>query len=213
MSDIDVQMKVGGQSPSSESDGVMTYPKINLRRELCVIDFFTQMALEGRAYNITLGTITTPVTGDINLTDAAAEACTDAGTGLTIMPVYLCVDVESVNGGTLSECAAKGVGAVSSAGTVAVALPLLIGGSDAMSTSRMNDAGGVTVASELVTTTRVYFSNRITAQADFQLADHYFRVPPTLKGPACFYLQVAGTTAGPTYFACYDFIEMRSVNI
>jgi hypothetical protein len=171
------------------------------------------MAMEGRGYNLTGGTITAPIPGDIAITDTAAEACTDADTGLTIMPVYLNVSVESLNGGTIPECAAKSVGAVSSAGTVAIALPLLIGGNTAMSTSRMNDAGGVTVTAELATTTRVHFSNRITAQADFPLADHYFLVPPPLKGPACFYLQVAGTTAGPTYFFSYDFIELRSANI
>jgi hypothetical protein len=95
----EARFKVGGVSPSSETD--MASPKVNLRREVCIIDFLTQMANEGRMYNVQAGTITTPLTGDIKITDTKAEMSTDADTGYVVIPVYLGVDLESFAGCTL----------------------------------------------------------------------------------------------------------------
>lgn len=213
MAESELRVFVNQDSPRSAADGVWQGVKGTKRAEVCVVDWLTEMALEGRIYQVQLGTITAPVTGDINVTDAAAEACADAQTGTTIMPIYLNVSVESINGGTLSEAHAKSVGAVSTAGDVFIPLPLYVGGVAANSTARMNDAGGVTVTAELATTTRVHFSSMITAQADFILADHVFVPMPVCAGPACFYLQVAGTTAGPTYFGHFDYVELPTISI
>src|SRR4030042_6236767 len=79
---------------------------------LVVMDFYTQMAIEGRVFQVRAGTITTPLTGDVDITDAKAEMCADAATGQTIIPVYLNVDLESFAGGTIPECAAKSAAAV-----------------------------------------------------------------------------------------------------
>jgi len=180
---------------------------------LIVQDFYTQMAIEQRVYQVQFGTITTPVTGDVNITDAAAELCADAAAGYTIVPVYLNISLESFAGGTLPECAAKSAGAVSTVGDVFVPLPLYIGGKAAATTARADAAGGCTVAAELATTTRVHYANVVTAQADRILADVDFTVPPVLPGPACFYVQVAATTAGPVYFAHFDYIELPTTGI
>jgi len=186
--------------------------KANKMGNLIVQDFYTQMAIEGRIYQVKAGTITAPITGDIEITDTAAEMCADAAAGYTIIPVYLNVSCE-VKGTALPECAAKSVGAVSTVGTAFVPLPLYIGGVAAGTTARAMTAGGVTVAAEVATTTRVHWTTVLTAIADWQLATKRFRVPPVLPGPACFYVQVAAGTAGPTYFAHFDYIELPTTAV
>lgn len=184
------------------------------RGELYIVDFFTRAVLEQRGFQVRIGTITAPVTGDIDITDAAAEACADAQTGMTIIPTSVNVDVESFAGGTLPTAAAKSVGAISTAGAVFVSLPLFIGGASAVTTARVAVAGGVTVTAELATTTRVHLTNTIAAVGNqVPLVDKEFRVPPVLKGPACFYLQVAAVTAGPVYFAHFDYLEFATADI
>ena len=136
----------------------------------------------------------------------------DALLGTTIIPIHLNVSLESFAGGPLPEVAAKSVGAVSTAGTAFVPLPLKIGATAATSTARVAAAGGVTVAAELATTTRQHFVNVVTAQADRILADTGFS-GIVLTGPACFYVQVAATTAGPVYFANFNYIEIPTVNV
>lgn len=183
------------------------------RGELYVLDWYTTQALEGRAYQVRAGTITAPLTGDVAITDTAAEMCADAVSGTTIIPVYLNGHVESLNGGTLPEIAAKSVATVSSAGTAFTPLPLDSGGPAAVSTARVQAAGSVTVTAELATTTLRHFANLVAVAGDVILADHFFRMPPKLRGPRCFYVQIAGVTAGPLYFAHFDYIEMPTANV
>lgn len=213
MADTDIQVLVNQDTLRSESEGVWADAKGSKRGEICVIDFLTEMALEGRIYQVRIGTVTTPVTGDILVTDTKAEACADAQTGTTIMPVYFNVCLESFAGGTLPEAAAKSVPTVSTSGAVFVPLPLYIGGNAAMSTARVAVAGGVVLAAEVATTTRVHFINANTAQADRILADHVFTPLPVLVGAACFYVQVSAATAGPVYFGHFDYIELPSTSI
>jgi len=204
---------VNQDSPRAASEETSIGWKGSKRGEGCVLDFFTAMALEGRVFQVRLGTITTGLTGDVDVTDTKAEASSDAATGYTIIPVYLNVDVESFAGGTLPMCAAKSQAAVSVSGTVFVALPLMTNGAAAASVCRVSAAGGVVVAAELNTTTRVHYQATAAAVGNFKLANESFRVPPVLLGPANFHLQVAAAAAGPVYFASYDFIELLSVAI
>ena len=170
--------------------------------------------LDGRGYQVRAGTITTPLTGDVEITDTAAEMCADAATGTTIIPVYLNATVESLNGGTLPNIAAKSVATVSSAGTAFVPLPLFSGGSAAVSTARVQAAGAVTVTAELATTTLRHFEKQVATAALEPLADHSFAShPPILVGPRCFYVQIAGVTAGPTYFAAFEYVEMPTLMV
>ena len=185
--------------------------RLTTMAEQVVANSFLAWILDGRGYQVRAGTITTPLTGDVEITDTAAEMCADAAVGTTIIPVYLNATVESLNGGTLPNIAAKSVATVSSAGTAFVPLPMFSGGSAAVSTARVQAAGAVTVTAELATTTPRHFEKQVATAALEPLADHHFLAPPVLVGPRCFYIQIAGVTAGPLYFAAFDYCEMPTL--
>src|SRR3990167_1848608 len=172
-----------------------------------VMDWYQAMILDGRGYQVRAGTITAPLTGDVAITDTDAEMCADAASGTTIVPVYLNASVESLNGGTLPEIAAKSVTVVSNSGTAFVPLPLKSNGSAAVSTARVQAAGSVQVPAEAATDTARHFANVVAVAGDAILADHEFRPAPLLVGARCFYIQISGATAGPLYFAHFDYIE------
>uniref|UniRef100_A0A6M3IIJ9 Uncharacterized protein n=1 Tax=viral metagenome TaxID=1070528 RepID=A0A6M3IIJ9_9ZZZZ len=201
-------------APQAGSENSEVFTKFTKRGELCIVDFLQEMALEGRIYQVRAGTVTTGLTGDVEITDAAAEMCADAGSGVTIMPCYANIHVEAL-GGTVPIIAIKSVATVSSAGAAFVPLNLLLDGITAAlaarATARVAGAGGVTVTAELATTTRRHYSATLaTVDMIFEWKPAY---TPTLKNGACIYVQVAGTTAGPNYYASLDFAELPSVNV
>ena len=197
-------------SPRAISEGLEAMPKINRRGELCVIDFYTQMVQEGRAYQLRLGTITTPVTGDVLITDANAEAVIDAGAGLIIIPVEAQVDIEAL-GGTLPQVCVKAVGTVSTAGAAFVPLPLFLDDNNpkaaSRSTARVAAAGGCTVTAEAATTTQQLYA-RTLATAALEEAIWRPTMPPFVGNDGCVYLQVGSVTTGSTYFAHMNWLEM-----
>lgn len=168
-------------------------------------DFYTQMAIEGRVFQVRAGTITTHFIGDVDITDAAAEMVVDAPSGTTVIPVYMNIHIEAL-GGTVPIITCKSVAGASSGGDLFVPLNLKIGGPKSICVARADAAGGCTVPAELATTTRRHYS------ATLATADMIFEwtpiCPPVLIGPACFYVQVAATTTGPNYYASFDFIEI-----
>jgi hypothetical protein len=170
-----------------------------------VVDFFEWALAAGMGYQVRAGTITTPLTGDVLITDTAAEFCADAASGLTIIPCYFEVDIEAL-GGTLPQVTAKAAPAISTAGAAFVPLPLLTGGPAAASTARVAAAGGVTVAAELNTTTRVLYERTLAVGASLK-AERDFHPKPRLAGPACIYIQVGSVTTGSDYFGHLDYIE------
>lgn len=176
-------------------------------------DFYLYMALAGKSYQVRAGTITTPLVGDVVITDTAAEMCVDAASGLTVIPVRLGLGLR-LNTGTLHEYAVKSVAAASSAGTAFVPLPLLFGGAASAATARVQAAGAVTVAAELATTTRRHweYSNPVAGGAGNDASPLLWepRMPPIIKGTACLYVQVAATGTGPSYYGSLDFIEAAS---
>ena len=176
-----------------------------------VIDFYAKAILDGNGYQVRLGTITTPLSADVLITDTAAEASADAASGLVIIPVYLQVDIEALVG-TLPQVAAKSVATVSSAGAAFVPLPLRSGGAAASTTARVAAAGGVTVTAELATTTPVHYIRTLAVAADTQAVWEPQR-PPVLVGPRCFYLQVGSVTTGSTYFAHFDYLEYTAAQL
>src|SRR3990167_2334225 len=184
--------------------------------ELIVIDWYKQMALEGRAFQVRAGTITTPIVGDLLITDSAAEMCADAATGTTIIPPYLNIGIR-LGTGILHEYGAKSIGSVSTAGTAFVPLPLLMGGSSAVSTARTGTAGAVSGGAEAATTTRRHwaYANPVTVGAGNEntVPEWAPRVPPTLVGPACFYVQIAASGTGPSYYAHFDYIELATTAV
>ncbi len=219
MSD-ELRVQVNQDSPRAVADGNFTAAKGTKRGELCVIDFYTQMALEGRGYQLRIGTVTTGVTGKASvITDAAAEGCVDCTAGLTIIPCEVWITYDTGVGDD-QECAIKSVATVSSAGSAFVPLPLLIGGSAAASTARQDDEGGVTVTAEVDTTTlqHLHVSSEF-AQAlgtDSPPANPIIWqpiAPPVLPGPRCFYIQLAADTTAPDYFLHADYLELLTAQI
>ena len=179
-----------------------------------VIDFYTQMALEGRVFQVKAGTVTVPLVGDQPLQDGKAELCADAVKGTTIIPVNTNFSL-NLGTGTLHENAGKSVGVVSSAGDAFVPLPLLQGGPAAGSTARVDPTGGVSVTAETSTTTRRHWSwsQPIAAGAYTTTYDWKPRTPPILVGPACYYVQLTATTTGPSYYAAFDYIELPTTAV
>ena len=123
-STIQMQGEVNYKGPRAFGEGKYINWKLSKRGEPCVIDWYTEMVLEGRAYQVKAGTITTPLVGDVAITDTAAEMAVDAGQGLAVIPVYANISVR-LGTGTLHEYAIKSADTASSAGTVFVPLLLL----------------------------------------------------------------------------------------
>lgn len=211
MSDLRVYVKQD-QLPATAEDKWMNW-YASKRGGAYIEDFYLRNVMERRAFQVRAGTITAPLTGDIEITDTFAEMCADAVAGQTIIPVYLNAEVESLNGGTLPTIAAKSVATVSSAGAAFVPLALYSGGRAAGATARVAGAGGVTVTAELATTTLRHFSKTVATAALEPLADKEWRMPPILNGPRCFYVQVAGVGAGPLYFALFEFLDFNTENV
>lgn len=219
MSNQPLRVQQSSLFPYTEQTGA---PGIASRLGLQVVtDFYTYAALVGAGFQVRAGTITTPLVGDVLITDTAAEMAVDAASGLTLIPVGIGVAVRLATG-TLQEYAAKSVATVSSAGTAFVPLPLKSNGPVAVSTARVSAAGGVTVTAELATTTLRHweFANPIAASAGSDpgmaaVASTAWnpKVPPILVGPRCFYLQIAATTTGPSYYAHIDYLEFPTASL
>jgi len=191
-------------------------PVMNKQNNVVIMDWMTHMILMGKGFQVRAGTITTPLVGDVVLTDTAAEFCVDAATGYMVIPMSMFLSVR-LGTGTLHEYAVKSVDAVSSAGTAFVPLPLrnrgAAGGTAAAAatTARVGAAGGVTVAAELATTTRRHWSwaNPVAAGAGNDLILPVWEPlrPPAIVGAGCLYVQVAATGTGPSYYGSLDYIE------
>lgn len=197
----------------AESEGGDVPAKASKRGELVVMNWYTQMAMEGRVYQVRAGTISVPLVGDLLITDQSAEMCADAAAGTTIIPTALDVSI-NLNTGILNEMGAKSVGAVSTAGAAFVPLNLLLGGSAATSTARVEAAGAVSVTAEAATTTRRHWANAnpLAVAAGHGITSFNWEpiAPPTLVGPSCFYVQIAASGTGPSYFASFDYIELTT---
>lgn len=195
--------------------------KLSSRGEVVVCDFYTEMALEGRAYNVSAGTITTPITGDVLITDTKAEMALDIHLGIVAMPVWAHIAVRGGIGndtGTLHEYAAKSVAAaVTTHGTAFIPLPLKIGGIASHCVASTGTAGTVVVAAELATTTRVHWhtANPVAIGAGNEVTNNYWtpRIPPILAGVSSFYIQIAGAGVAPDYYAAFDYIELPTVSV
>ena len=173
-----------------------------------VMDFFMKSILDGHGYQVRAGTVTTPLTGDVLITDTAAEFCADAAAGFVIMPTKFQVDIEAL-GGTLPQVALKSAATVSSAGAAFVPLPLLRGGAAAATTARVAAAGGVTVTAELATTTVVHYIRTMAVAGDVQAAWEPV-APPVINGAGCVYAQVGSVATGSTYFGHLNYLEFTS---
>lgn len=212
-----------GMATPGGSNGSPTYGLLDGTGAQVVMDFFTKAAIDGKQYQVRAGTLTTPLVGDVVITDTAAEFCIDTGQqNITLIPVYQDIAVR-LGGGTLFEYAVKEVATASSAGTAFVPLPFKPNGqSGAASTARVSAAGGVTVTAELATTTIRHWawSQPIAAGA-------YVTTPPSwqprtvfVKGTSastatarCLYVQVAATGTGPSYYGHLNYLEFTNASL
>lgn len=179
-----------------------------------VVDFFAQQILNGYGWQVRAGTITTPLVGDVLITDTAAEYCVDIANGGTLIP--LCNNISIRLGtGTLFEFAVKSVATASSAGTAFVPLALKNGAvTTGLDTARVSAAGGVTVTAELATTTPRHWSFAQPIAMGAYVPEQTWEPlrPPVLQGTAaaarCLYVQIAATGTGPSYFANIDYLSI-----
>ena len=182
---------------------------------MVVIDFFAKAVLDNLGFQVRAGTITTPLVGDVAITDTAAEFCVDCASGYAIIPVFTQISVRAGTG-TAHEMAVKSVATVSSAGTAFVPLPLYSGGRPAVSTARVTAAGGVTVTAELATTTLRHWE--YAQQAVFTTGQVIIPAweplrPPVLNGARCLYTQIAAAGTGPSYYAHQDYLEFMTAQL
>ncbi len=214
------QVRVNQDSMRAAGEGQWIDAKGTKRGELCVIDFFTEMALEGRCYHVRAGTISAPVSADIEITDAGAEMCVDAPSNVTVMPVEAMFSISAHVKNEIA-IAGKSVATASTSGTAYIPLPILIGGAPCRSSARVQSAGNVAVTVETPATTVRHFH----VESEFSPTDggdpHLSLNPviwqpigpPVLNGIRCFYIQAASKTTGFTYFGHFDFLELETVNV
>ena len=209
----DVRIKVAQDTVDAAAEGSWMAAKGSKMGFQVVMDFFTQMAIEGRVFQIRAGDIATPLIGDVPIADTKAELCADCVSGTTIIPCYASIGVTLLPG-TANQIKIQSVGVVSSAGTAFVPLPLYMGGAAATSTGRVGAAGGVTVTAEVATTARLHFAagagtaNTLNAPVIWEP-----RGGPVLAGAACCYIQIGATTTGPSYFATLNFVELPTTAV
>src|SRR3990167_6541562 len=149
----ELQVKVNQDARRAGGEGAYLDIKGSKRGEMCIIDFYTAMYLEQRAYSVRIGSVSAPVTSDTAITTLEADMCADVVAGLTLIPIYFNIAANLMTG-TANEVGFKSVGAASTAGTVFVPIPLYIGGAAALSTARAQATGACTVTDDAVTTTR-----------------------------------------------------------
>jgi len=220
----ELRVYVAQDSVGAAGENTWTAAKGNKMGALVVIDFFTQMALEGRAFQVRAGTVATGLAADAVLTDTAAQMCVDAVAGNTIIPVGIRLGLRDVATATTLQCAMKAVGVVSSAGTAFTPLPLYQGGIASSATARVATDGGVTVTAETAATTRrLWEFEALQTQSATVLAvgalgsivaQGYRPIVPYIgAGPACVYVQIASTTAYTLHFGTLDFVELPTTAV
>src|SRR3990167_1642486 len=180
----ELQVKVNQDAPRAGGEGAYLDIKGSKRGELCIIDFYTQMYLEQRAYSVRAGSVSTPLTSDTAITTLEADMCADAVLGLTMIPTYFNIALNAATG-TANEVGFKSNAAVSTGGTVFVPVPLYIGGAAALTTGRVQATGSCTVADDAVTTTReiAAWANGIAAGAYTTTYQDKPRMPHVVVGP------------------------------
>lgn len=199
-------------------DGAQPELLVDGSGSLVILDFFTKAIMDGRGWQVRAGTITTPLVGDVAITDTAAEMCIDTGAqAITLIPVAQQIAIR-LGTGTLHEYASKEVSTASTAGTAFVPLPLKAGTTGNISTARVQAAGAVTVTAELATTTTRHwsYSQPIAMGAysrEVVWEPRTVFVKGTASTPRCFYIQIAATTTGPSYYAHLNYLEFPNATL
>ncbi len=209
----------GSNWPVTYNNGSSVSLDIDTTGSQIVMDFYLKAMIAGKGFQVRAGTITTPLVGDVVITDTAAEYCVDPAAGMVLLPVNQQISLRLLTG-TLHEYATKSVATASSAGTAFTMLPLLLGGPAASSTARVQAAGAVTVTAELATTTRRHweFANPAAGATGALPTAGYSlewnpRTPPPILPATCLYTQIAATGTGPSYYAHLDVLEFSRAQL
>ena len=230
------QVFVAQDTPQVADELGEAYLKGTKRGELCVMDFFIEQVIEENAFQVRAGTVTTAITGDVAITDQAAEMAIAATLGTTMLPVEVWISIDVDPATDPLEIGIKSVAGTYTlaSGVVVVPLNLCLGGKAAATPCEAQTGGGVTVPAETATTTRqhLHFSKEFAKDSGTEWAGKNTNKPslqgdlgrrnnpmiwtptlvPVLKGAACFYIQVAGGAA-PNYFAHIDYIELPTTSV
>jgi len=200
-----------GETPNGERVRV----RANKLGFLVVQDFYTEMAIEGHVFNITAGTVATPLAADIAVTDTKCDIALDPALGYVVLPAFQEIAIAVGTGATINTIRTLSSAGISTTGGAMVPLNINSGGAACKSTARVAAAGGCVVAAELVTTTRQHFTWACPAAVAATPAVVVWtpRVPPTIKYGSCLYVQLAATGAGFTYYGHLDFIELEPDNV
>lgn len=172
------------------------------------LDFITAALLDAHGFQVRLGALTTPVTGDVEVTTTAAEMSHDSTAGHVLIPIRFTFDLEAL-GGTLPQASVKMTATASTAGTAFTLLPLLTGARAAYTSARAAAAGGVTVVDDAVTTTRVIYASHQTAMGDLEV-DKDLWGRGIVNGAGNIYVAVGSVGTGSTYFTSLSSLEFTS---
>ncbi len=221
------------------SEGQNRLARINRRAELVVMDFYTQMALDGRTFGVQIGTI--DAAGGVNSTgtapaDTVVWALTDAQAGTTIIPVEAQVAIETWTTGTLVNfmleadmgkvrfSAVGGGGAFTAINTRGDSIRA------AASTSYVNLTTGAGVTAAAKSTiggsegSYEFHTFAIEGLLDMTAGDALpdlgfnWRAkdsgsPPIIVGPGSFVMHLAAASADITATGGYRFIELPSESV
>lgn len=222
MSDVNplrAQGVVNYKTQRAAGEGVFVDLKMSKRGEACVIDFYTEMVLEGRGFQARAGLLTTPVSGDVEITTVNAEMAVDALNGLAILIVYYNLAI-ALGTATLYEYGLMTAETASSGGDLFTPLLLLgdTNGATSNAQCRVDEAGSTIVTADAITTTRMLWhgaSPVSRAAAGAEESQHVYqpRTPHIIANDASCWATVGADTTAPEYFATLEWIEMPWVNI
>ncbi len=211
-----MQVYVSSESPLAIGEENLANAKGSKRGELCVVDFYTQMALEGRVFQIRAGSVSAPVVGDVVITDQVGEMAVEAPGGMTILPTYFNGALNLAAATLFEACVKSRPWTVAVTGTAQTPLNLFIGGAESMCKGYVAAAGGVDVgANEDLALDRLHYSwaQPIAAGAYTTSFEWKPLAPPPIAGRSILYVQIAGDTTGPSYYAVLEYIELPTINL
>src|SRR3989304_1348392 len=94
----DLRVFVAQDATIAPGENTWVSAKGGKQGQLVITDFFAQMAIEGRTFQIRAGDIATPLIGDVPIADTKAELCADCVSGTTIIPCYASIGVTLLPG-------------------------------------------------------------------------------------------------------------------
>lgn len=80
----------------SYSEGQERVVRSNRRGELVVIDFWTQLVLDGRMFHMQIGTESTPVDSTTTIADTLVWMLVDGVSGTTLLPAFADIQLQTV---------------------------------------------------------------------------------------------------------------------